>query len=155
MRLDPRLALLIAGTLSGCAFFDGPVGIFAGGPLTSGALVDEREVDWSFAREVESIELESAGRSRTTRIIALGSEGFVPANPDFPPFKTWHERALASPEAVVRIDGRRYRATLERVENDPELAQELFDRVQEKYGGGPSKSPEEAWYFRLAPRASD
>ncbi|MAE94295.1 MAG: hypothetical protein CL910_06510 [Deltaproteobacteria bacterium] len=126
---------------------DGPTAMFPGGPLTSGEWIEETEVDWSFASEIEEIELQSGGSSRTTWIAVIGEQAFVPCSLEFPPFKTWHEDALTDPSAVVRVGGKRYRRTLQKVE-DAQLQAELEALVEEKYGGSPGDGG--VWFFLLA-----
>jgi hypothetical protein len=72
------LVALLALLVFGARFADGPLAILPGGPLASGEWVDDPDVDWSFAAEVAEIELESAGRSRTTWILVHEGEAYVP-----------------------------------------------------------------------------
>jgi hypothetical protein len=133
-------------------FSDGPIAIFPGGPLQSGEWVEDPAVDWAFASDIQEIELESGGGSRTTWILVLDGEAYIPCSLDFPPGKSWHHNALKRPEAVVRIEGKRYRRRLEQVQ-DESIKQGLTDIVGEKYGGGPGGDASRIWFFRLAPAA--
>jgi hypothetical protein len=144
------LVLALAALAAGARFADGPVAALPGGPLASGEWVEDPNVDWSFASGIQEIELESAGRSRTTWILVLDGEAYVPCSLDFPPLKRWHEEALERPEAVVRVLGRRYRRRLVRVD-DQALRGRLSEEVRRKYGGGPVSDPSRAWFFHLAP----
>lgn len=142
------LLVLVGGIAFGARFADGPVAMLPGGPLSSGEWVEERDVDWTFASDVQEIELQSGGRSRTTWVLVLDGEAYVPASLSFPPGKSWHREALTDPAAVVRVEGKRYRRSLAKVE-DPELEARLGEAVLAKYtpppgGGG-------AWFFHLAP----
>lgn len=142
------LLVLGVGIAVGARFADGPVAMLPGGPLSSGEWVEESDVDWTFATDIPEIELQSGDRSRTTWILVLDGEAYVPASLSFPPGKTWHREALTDPAAVVRVEGKRYRRNLEKVD-DPELEARLGEVVLEKYtpppgGGG-------AWFFHLAP----
>ena len=61
-------------------FSDGPIAIFAGGPLTAGALIEGPEPDWGFAREIDTIEFQlvTPPRSRTTWILERNGKIYVP-----------------------------------------------------------------------------
>ena len=132
-------------------FHDGPlVEMLPGGPLTSGEWEPDGDVDFSFARDTEKIELETGGRSRWVWIVTEGHDAFVPASLSFPPLKRWHREALEDPEAVVRIDGRRYHRRVEKVE-DPALHRRLVAAVRAKYANVPASGPDDVWFFRLAP----
>ena len=65
------LALAVALFLFVVRFKDGPLAIIAGGPLTSGKLVPSEGVDFSFAKDIETIELQllDPPRSRTTWVV--------------------------------------------------------------------------------------
>lgn len=144
------LLLLVAVVAFGARFADGPVAVFPGGPFESGEWVEETDVDWSFAAGIEEIELQSAGRSRTTWILVEDGEAYVPCSLSFPPGKSWHKEALLQPEAVVRVEGRRYRRRLEKVD-DEDLHQRLFENVAAKYPSGPTSEASDVWFFHLAP----
>lgn len=134
-------------------FADGPlVEMLPGGPLTSGEWVRDEPADWSFVADESTIEFESDGRSRKVWILTLDGRAYIPASLGFPPFKTWHERALEDPAAVVRIDGRRYARTLQKID-DPTLEARLGEQVRKKYGGPPTEGAG-AWFFRLDPPAA-
>lgn len=146
------LPILIFSVLSGIGrFADGPIVEFLpGGPLESGEWIETEPDDWSFVADIEIIELESDGRSRKTWILTDGESAYVPASLSFPPFKTWHEKALEEPDAVVRIAGKRYRRSLQKID-DPALEAMLAAQVRSKYGGPPTEGAG-AWFFRLDPR---
>ena len=137
----------------GARFHDGPVGPFPGGPLQVGLLEEEPVSDWSFAADEETIEFQllSQARSRTAWILVLDGAAFIPCNLGFPPGKSWHERAVEDGRAVLRMQGRRYPVTLERIE-DAELAAALEDVLRAKYSGGPPAGSG-FWNFRIASRA--
>jgi hypothetical protein len=136
----------------GARFHDGPVGLFPGGPLEAGALEGSPVTDWSFAQTENTIELQllSQQRSRTTWILVHDGAAFIPCAIGFPPGKTWHQHAVQDGRAVLRIEGRRYPVTLQRIE-DPELAAALAAIVKEKYGRSPPTG-EGVWYFRVTSR---
>jgi len=131
-------------------FWDGPlVEMLPGGPFTSGEIVMEGPEDWSFLADRMTVEFESAGRSRITWIHVLDGDAYIGASLGFPPFKTWHETALVDPNAVLRVDGKRYPRHLTKVE-DEETQARLKAGGERKYGGSPDPSSE-TWYFRLDP----
>jgi hypothetical protein len=146
------LVAAVGAVALGARFADGPIAMFPGGPFRSGELVPDPNVDWSFAKDVQEVELESAGRSRTTWILVLDGQGYIPCSIDFPPMKRWHQEALVQPEAVVRVGGKRYRVRLERAD-DPALRARLVEAAKAKYTGGPVSDESRAWFFHLAPPA--
>ncbi|MDJ0787388.1 MAG: hypothetical protein QNK05_11315 [Myxococcota bacterium] len=146
--------LVLAIIPTGCSFLDGPVAIFPGGSLTSGDWVDAPVSDWSFAAEAEEVELQLAGEdsSRTTWIIVHERQAYIPCNLEFPPFKTWHERALVDGAAIVRIDGKRYRVQMTEV-GDQQLRHEIERTASGKYGVEPRPPDDESvLFFRLTSR---
>jgi len=148
--------VLLAGVAALARFSDGPIAVFPGGPLESGAWVAEPVADWSFVRKVGEIELQllEPARSRITWIVAHQGSAYVPCGfLDVPLWKQWPHQARADGRAIVRIQGRRYPVTLERVE-DPELFQALSGEAADKYGFGSEgpADPDAVWFFRLAPR---
>jgi hypothetical protein len=145
------LVLAVAAVALGARFADGPLALFPGGTLRSGEWVAEGPVDWSFAAEIPEIELESDGRSRITWILVEGGAAYVPCSLDFPPGKRWHLAALEKPDAVVRVQGRRYRTRLVR-SDDEALRGRLIAAVQRKYPGGPAGDASRVWFFRLDPQ---
>jgi len=141
---------LAAGVTVAARFADGPVGPFPGGPLESGPLHEEPVEDWSFARDVGEVELQllDPPRSRTTWIVVHEGRAYIPCGiPGFRLWKQWPHEALEDPRALVRVEGRRYRVDLERVE-DPELQRALRAAVAEKYPA-PEGAGTEVWYFAL------
>jgi hypothetical protein len=149
------LVALIACVFIGARFGDGPIAMIPGGPLRSGELVAETEVDWTFAADVSEIELQlvDPARSRTVWLVVHGSRAYVPCSLDFPPFKTWHRSAMEDGRAVVRVLGRRYERQLVRV-TDEALITDLASRVAAKYRleGSGRFDPTRLWLFRLDAR---
>ena len=137
-------------------FADGPIGLFAGGPLRSGELISDPDLDWSFVEPVQEIELQllEPPRSRTVWIVFHEGHPYVPCGfLKVPLWKQWPHQAVRDGRAVVRIDGKRYERQAVRV-TDAELYAALAARVAEKYGGGGSGTPDpdSVWFFRLDPR---
>ena len=149
-RIVFALVVLVVLLFVGARFHDGPLGPIPGGPLASGPLVTEPVTDWTFAKDVQEIELQldSQSKSRTTWIIVDHGKAYVPAAVEFPPGKTWHRAALADGRAVLRIEGKRYPVTLTRVED-----QTLLNGVREvgtsKY---PARPAGEVWAFAVTSR---
>ena len=142
------LLVLVGGIAFGARFADGPVAILPGGPLSSGEWAEDGAVDWTFATDIQEIELQSSGRSRTTWILVLDGQAYVPVSLSFPPGKSWHQEALSEPAAVVRVEGKRYRRKLVKVD-DAALEARLGEVVLGKYTAPPGGGG--AWFFHLAP----
>jgi hypothetical protein len=148
------LAALVAGVglvAIGARFADGPIAMLPGGPFRTGEWVEDPHVDWSFAADTREIELQSGDpvRSRTTWILVVDGEAYIPCSLSFPPGKTWHREALENPDAVVRVGGKRYRRRLVKVD-DPALEQRLRETARAKYEPPPG-SGGGVWFFHLAP----
>ncbi len=146
--------LTIAARLS-----DGPIAIFAGGPLESGELVTGPEPDWSFARDIDTIELQlvTPPRSRTTWILEHEGKIYVPCGYMNTAWgrlwKKWPIEAEADGRAIVRIEGKRYERQLVRI-TGPELSDALTKEILRKYGVAPTRSSVESgdlWLFQLRP----
>ena len=158
LRLLGVVVVLLAAVVAVVAFVaryhDGPIVVFPGGPFQTGSIVEDPAADLSFAGAVREIELQSGQppTSRTTWILVEDGEAYVPCSLSFPPRKSWHRNALIHPNAEVRIEGKRYRRRLEKVE-DEALHAKLMQDVAEKYGGGPDTDPDKVWFFHLAPGA--
>jgi len=157
------LALAVALFLFVVRFKDGPLAIIAGGPLTSGKLVPSEGVDFSFAKDIETIELQllDPPRSRTTWVVFHDGHLYVPSGfMDVPIWKQWPEEAVDDGRAIARIDGVRYPFQLERVV-DRRTWQKTRMLSGRKYNlsdwdSGKEPGPEEwnlVWIFRLSPRS--
>jgi hypothetical protein len=150
MVLIPALVALLA------RFADGPLGPFPGGPLVAGDLADEPVTDWAFVENVTEIELQllDPPRSRTTWILLHEGSAYVPCGfPNVRIWKQWPYEAQADGRAMIRVDGRRYRVDLVRVE-DPTLEGELTRNLERKYASAGRYSGA-IWFFRLDPASSD
>lgn len=144
-------------------FSDGPIAVFAGGPLEAGPLVEGPEPDWSQVADVDTVELqlESPPRSRTTWIVEYEGKIYIPCgyldSTVGRLWKKWPYEAVRDGRALVRIDGKRYRRTLVRI-LEPELFAAVAAKVAEKYDVplGDGASPDEGglWIFELAPRGA-
>jgi hypothetical protein len=148
------VVLLIAAASFGARYADGPVALFPGGAFRTGEFVEDPAADLSFAADLEEIELESGvpPTSRTVWVLVLDGAAYVPCSLSFPPMKRWHFDALEHPNAVVRIDGKRYRRRLDKVQ-DPALHARLLEVASAKYADGPVDVGAEGdvWFFLLGP----
>jgi hypothetical protein len=148
------LVVAVGGLFAYARFHDGPLALIPGGPLVAGELVTTPVADWSFATDVQEIELQLAyeSTSRTTWILVKDGAAYIPASLSFPPGKRWHKAADQNGAATVRIQGKLYPVTMARVK-DEALAASLVDVVRGKY---PSPPPGDGgvWFFKLEPRSS-
>jgi hypothetical protein len=153
VRIVLGLAVLAALVYYGARLRDGPLGPIPGGPLRAGELVSEPVADWSFAQDVQEVELQLASQdlSRITWILVRDGQAYIPCSLGYPPGKTWYTLAEKDGRATLRIEGRRYPVTLTRVQ-DASLEQALRAEAQRKY---PRLPPTDAgvWLFRVASRA--
>jgi hypothetical protein len=165
------VAFALVGVVIAARVSDGPLGgypfaIFPAGPLRAGELVEGPEPDWSFARDVELLELQflDPARSRFTWLVVHEGKLYVPSgymNTWWGRlYKQWPVAAMKDGRAVVRIDGKRYEREAIRV-TDPEvfwaLAREASRKYQPEQELPDELPPIEAtgvWFFELAPRRS-
>ena len=145
------LAALIVATFVAARFNDGPLLILPGGPLQHGDWVTTPVEDWSFTRDVLEIEsqLVDDTTSRTTWIIELDGQAYVPCNLSFPPFKTWHHRARENGAGIIRIGDKKYPVHFTFID-DAALLPRIDAAGTQKYSGQPSPSADTGiWFFRL------
>ena len=151
--------LALAGLFGGARLHDGPLGPIPGGRLQAGELVGDPIADWSFAAELPTIELQLADEStsRTVWIVVDEGAAFIPCSLAFPPGKSWHLRAAENGRSVVRIAGKRYPVTLERI--DPATRDgRLGGAIRSKYGdqipgGEEGVQSGGVWFFSVTSRA--
>jgi hypothetical protein len=155
--------VVVLGTLlltSG--FSDGSSAVFGGGPLEGGELVTGPEPNWGFVRDIPTIELQLLDPPRSRLIWVLEHEGKAYVVSGYMGsglgrlWKRWPVQAERDGRAVIRIDGKRYERTLERVMSGP-AAVGVAAELARKYRY--SVTPEaiaagETWVFELAPRAA-
>jgi len=153
LRLVVALGVLATVVALGARFHDGPLGPVPGGRFASGPFVMEPVADWSFAADVAEIELqlESQSKTRTTWILVQEGRAYVPCSTEFPPGKTWHRSALEDGRAMLRIAGKRYPVTLQKVD-DPAVLNAVRDVAVRKY---PSRPGGEVWLFQVTSRRRD
>ena len=75
------VAVLIGVVLFAARFNDGPLEIIAGGELIAGELHSGEEPDWSFIRDLNTVEFQllNPARSRTTWIMEADGRVFIPS----------------------------------------------------------------------------
>jgi len=149
------IAVLAGGVAVAARLYDGPLGIFAGGPFRSGEQVSG-PVDWSFAKDLDTIQFQllAPPRSRTTWILVHAGHAYIPCGmPSLRIWKQWPHEALLDGRAILRAQGRLYDLRLVKVEDAPTF-QVLRTVLQAKYGGVPGETgPDDLWFFRLDPRS--
>ena len=157
------IAAVVAAVLIGARFADGPLEIIAGGPFTSGELQSGPPADWSFVRDIDTIEFQSLEppRSRTVWVLAHEGRMFIPCgymNSTWGRiWKQWPIEAERDGRIITRIDGKLYNQNLVRIQEGP-LIEPLLAELSRKYAGG-QQIPMQAvtsgalWLFELTPRA--
>lgn len=145
------LAVAIAGMAFAARFSDGPLAVFPGGAFRSGDWVAAPVTDWSFATDVDTLEmqLEGGDTSRTVWILVRDGVAYIPCSLEFPPGKTWHKKALEDGRAILRHEGRRYPVSLDKTEDEAVIAA-LAGVVESKYGAAPPGDG--TWFFALSSR---
>jgi hypothetical protein len=134
------LIALVGAVVLAARLSDGPIGILAGGPLVKGELVTGAEPDWSFAKDIPTIEFQlvEPPRSRTTWLLVHDGKAYIPCGYMDSTlgrlWKQWPAEAERDGRAIVRIDGKRYERRLARVTDDPPLVEALTAEIHRKYG---------------------
>ncbi len=155
---------------------DGPIEPLQGGPFQTGELVEEPVEDWSFGELANvQFELEGYGTSRRAGYIMLDGEAYMTCDLGYMwnrfdgvqklilhtiyIFKTWHLDAVQDGRALVRIDGKIYKAQFTKVE-DRELQERLKFRIEKlatemfgDLGPAPMNAPNDMWFFRMDSRS--
>jgi hypothetical protein len=132
--------LAIAAAVWGFArMHDGPLGMLAGGPLTSGEWVSvPPEPDWRFAHDVQTVEFQlmSPARSRTTWILEVDGRLYIPCGYMNSAlgrlWKQWPIEAEQDGRAVLRVDGKRYSRQLVRV-REGQIVEQITQELARKY----------------------
>ena len=153
VRLLVVVVVLVAALAFGVRFLDGPLGPLPGGSLRKGVLATQPVADWSFAADVQEVELqlERQSISRTTWILVHGGHAYIPAATEYPPGKTWHRHALEDGSATLRIGGTRYPVTLRKVDDsDTAVLAAVLAVAEKKY---PSRPGGQVWLFEVTSRA--
>jgi hypothetical protein len=168
----------IAGVLITQRVADGPIEFLQGGPFRTGELVEEPVTDWSFGLGKRTeFELVGFGTSRVAGFIIHDGVAYMTCDLGFMwnrfegqrrlilnliyLFKHWHEDAVQDGRALLRIDGKIYKAGFVKVE-DPKLNAVLRTKLEdlgrqfvapEALPPPPAKEPNDVWFFRMDPRA--
>jgi hypothetical protein len=138
---------------------DGPSAVFGGGPLVAGELVTGPEPDWSFARDIGTIELQLLDPPRSRLIWIIEHEGKVYVASGYMGsaigrlWKRWPVQAERDGRAIVRIAGKRYRRTLVRITTGA-VVEGVTEELGRKYGYTVTPADIEegtTWLFELAP----
>jgi hypothetical protein len=133
------LVLVIAGGAFLMSRADGPVFVFAGGPLRSGEMVELVVLDWEALDALHELEMEivGAGRSLTLWFSVFGGVPYVACGLDCVDGRLtrWPQQIERDDRVVIRIDGRRVEARLTHVPHgSTEYAAAQAVR-EEKYSG--------------------
>ena len=139
---------------------DGPSVVFSGGPLVSGELVSGPEPDWSFARDIRTIEeLQLLDPPRSRILWIVEHEGKIYLNSNYMLgfvgrlWKRWPAQAERDGRAILRIEGKRYERTLVRIQTGA-VVDGIAAEFNRKYRAGMTREEVEAgklWLFELAP----
>ena len=141
---------------------DGPIGPIAGGALHAGPLVPNSNIDWSFAHDIDTVELQllEPPRSRTVWIAVVNGELYVPCGlPEFRLWKQWPHEVAKDDRILLRVDDVIYERRLVRIMEGP-MIDPVLRQLAEKYGlGSTLGDPNEAvqngdvWFYEVAPRS--
>ncbi|MEE2899349.1 MAG: hypothetical protein VX815_12870 [Gemmatimonadota bacterium] len=141
-------------------FADGPDQVFSGGPLESGELYAGAEPDWSFVRDVSTIELQLLDPPRSRRIWTAEYDGKLYVWSGYMGtavgrlWKHWPIQAERDGRAVIRIDGIRYERQLVRIQSGDAL-DGISAAITSKYPSRTTRAAVEAgdvWLFEAEPR---
>ena len=141
-------------------FADGPNRLFSGGALVAGELHAGPEPDWSFVRDIPTIELQLLDPPRSRRIWTTEHDGRLYVWSGYMGtavgrlWKRWPVQAERDGRAVLRIDGKRYERRLVRIESG-EILDGICAAIRDKYPSQVTRESVEAggsWVFEAAPR---
>ena len=141
-------------------FADGPNRVFSGGRLVSGELHSGADPDWSFVKDIETIELQLLDPPRSRRIWTTEHDGKLYVWSGYMGtavgrlWKRWPVQAERDGRAVIRIDGKRYERQLVRIESG-EILDGISGAIRDKYPSRVTRAAVEAgdsWVFEAAPR---
>lgn len=141
-RLAAIVSLLFA-VLAGGAFAlsrtDGPVFVFAGGPLRSGDLVDLSDLDWDALDALHELEMEivGAGSSRTLWFSVHAGVPYVACDLDCigGRLKRWPQQIELDDRVVIRIEAQRVEARLTHVPHGSAEYETVKAGRDRKYSG--------------------
>ena len=132
------IGIAIAGALFifAMGFADGPWGVVPGGAFSESA--QPAPQDWSFTKDLDTVafQLIDPVSSRTSWIMEHNNRVFIPSgymnSTVGKLWKHWPMHAEKNGTALLRIDGKAYRVTLERTKN-PELLRPVMGELARKY----------------------
>lgn len=141
-------------------FADGPNRLFSGGALVAGDMYAGPEPDWSFVRDIPTIELQLLDPPRSRRIWTTEHDGRLYVWSGYMGtavgrlWKRWPVQAERDGRAVLRIEGKRYERRLVRIESG-EVLDGIAAAIRDKYPSQVTRASVEAgdsWVFEAAPR---
>lgn len=141
-------------------FADGPNRLFSGGALVAGDMYAGPEPDWSFVRDIPTIELQLLDPPRSRRIWTTEHDGRLYVWSGYMGtavgrlWKRWPVQAERDGRAVLRIEGKRYERRLVRIESG-EVLDGIAAAIRGKYPSQVTRASVEAgdsWVFEAAPR---
>ena len=153
------IILCIGGVLIAARFADGPWEIVAGGPFASGESYSGPEPDWSFVRELPTVEFQliDPARSRTTWVLEHEGRIYIPCGYMTTTWgriwKRWPIEAEEDGRAILRVDGKLYDRQLVRIKSGP-VIEPLTQELRRKYNARAtveSVTSDYLWIFELAP----
>jgi hypothetical protein len=141
-----RLAVIVGllfATLVGVVFLisraDGPVFVFAGGPLRSGEQVDFADMDWEPLDELHELELEIVGAASSRTLWFSVHEGvpYVACDLDCIDglLARWPQQIERDDRVVIRIDAKRVQGRLIHVPHESTEYAAVRAGRQRKYSG--------------------
>jgi hypothetical protein len=141
-RLAAVVGLLFVA-LAGGAFLlsraDGPVFVFAGGPLRSGEQVDFVDMDWERLDELHELELEIVGAASSLTLWFSVHEGVPYVGCDLDcldgRLTRWPQKIESDDRVVIRIDAKRVEGRLVHVPHGSAEYEAARARRERKYSG--------------------
>lgn len=142
VRLAALVGVLAVGIAGGALLVsraDGPLFVFAGGPLRSGELVGFSEMDWAALDDRQELELEivGAGSSRTLWWSAHEGVPYVACDLDCVDGRLarWPQQIERDDRVVIRLDGKRVEGRLVHVPHGSAEYAAARARRERKYAG--------------------
>lgn len=141
-RLAAIVGLLFAALVGGALLLsraDGPVFVFAGGPLRSGELVDFSAVDWDRRDVLHELELEIVGAKSSLTLWFSVHEGIPYVACDLDciggRLTRWPQQIERDDRVVIRIDGTRVEGRLLHVPHGSAEYENARAGRERKYSG--------------------
>ena len=159
------LALGLGLFLVGMRFHDGPIGIWSGGPFTSGSPAPA-PASWDFLTDRSTIEFQTLdpATSRTVWLTVYKGRLFIVSGYMKTGFgkiwKQWPHYVVERDDRIIlRIDGKLYAQRLRRIEGG-RVAATALDIFGHKYnlGAGENDMPVkrgDVWMFEVVPRVDE